>query len=147
MSSAEDDEAPSRWPRLPIFPLPRVQLFPHALLPLHVFEPRYREMVKDALDGEGLIAVAALEPGFEADYHGRPAVRAVIGVGEVIGHEALADGRCNILLRGVARARIHAELPPRQSYRLVDATELVDLRMPALDAGGAQQTLALLANE
>src|SRR6185369_8808617 len=113
MSSAEDDEPPSRWQGLPIFPLPRVQLFPHALLPLHVFEPRYRDMVRDAMAGPRLIAVAALEPGFEADYHGRPAVRAVVGVGEVIGHEALEDGRCNILLRGVARARIDTELPPR----------------------------------
>src|SRR3954468_6937935 len=96
--SAEEDDPPSRWQGLPIFPLPRVQLFPHALLPLHVFEPRYRDMVKDALAGPRLIAVAPREPGFETDYPARPAVRPIIGVGEVIGHEALEDGRHNILL-------------------------------------------------
>src|SRR4051794_14779459 len=141
MSSAE------RWHRLPIFPLPRVQLFPHALLPLHVFEPRYRDMVRDAMAGPRLIAVAALEPGFEADYHGRPAVRAIVGAGEVIGHEALEDGRSNILLRGVARARIEQELPARESYRLVDATELPDERPTGLDVDGARDTLVLLADQ
>jgi Lon protease-like protein len=141
MSSAE------RWPRLPIFPLPRVQLFPHALLPLHVFEPRYRDMVRDAMAGPRLIAVAALEPGFEADYHGRPAVRAVVGVGEVIGHEALEDGRSNILLRGVARARIERELPAHESYRLVEATRLADERPAGLDVERARETLVLLADQ
>ncbi len=148
MSSADSGgDPPARWHRLPIFPLPRVQLFPHALLPLHVFEPRYRDMVKDAMAGPRLIAVAALEPGFESDYHGRPAVRAVIGVGEVIGHEALEDGRANILLRGVARARIDEELPARERYRLVDATELPDVRRPGVDSGGARETLVLLADQ
>src|SRR5689334_23095164 len=60
----DEDEPPARWLALPIFPLPKVQLFPHALLPLHVFEPRYRDMVRDAMAGPRLIAVAALEPGF-----------------------------------------------------------------------------------
>jgi Lon protease-like protein len=148
MSSADPGGEPrSRWHRLPIFPLPRVQLFPHALLPLHVFEPRYRDMVKDAMAGPRLIAVAALEPGFESDYHGRPAVRAVIGVGEIIGHEGLEDGRANILLRGVARARIDEELPAHERYRVVDATELPDVYRPGLDKGGARETLVLLADQ
>jgi Lon protease-like protein len=82
-----------------IFPLPQVALFPHAILPLHVFEPRYREMVRDCLAGDRKMAVASLAPGYEATYHERPAVRAVCGVGELVAHEALADGRSNILLR------------------------------------------------
>ena len=142
MSSAD-----SRWHRLPIFPLPQVQLFPHALLPLHVFEPRYRAMVKDALAGERLIAIAALEPGFTSDYHGRPSVRAIIGIGEVVGHEPLDDGRCNILLRGVARATIDHELPPAEEYRLVEANTLADAYPPRFDRQAARDTLMLLAEQ
>ncbi|HEX4460499.1 MAG TPA: LON peptidase substrate-binding domain-containing protein [Polyangia bacterium] len=137
----------ARWRRLPIFPLPQVQLFPHALLPLHVFEPRYRAMVKDALAGERLIAVAALAPGFESDYHGRPSVRATIGIGEVVGHEPLEDGRANILLRGVARATIDHELPPDEAYRLVEARALVDVYAPRFDRDSARDTLLLLAEQ
>jgi Lon protease-like protein len=146
MSSAEP-AVPARWRRLPIFPLPAVQLFPHALLPLHVFEPRYREMVRDALAGERRIAVATLLPGYEPDYEGRPEVRVVIGVGEIIGHEALPDGRSNILLRGVARARIERELPAKQSYRLVDAATLDDELPSGANLGAALTTLKLLAEQ
>jgi Lon protease-like protein len=132
---------------LPIFPLPRVQLFPHALLPLHVFEPRYRDMVRDVVAGARLIAVAALEPGFESDYGGRPPVRAIVGVGSVVGHEPLEDGRANIVLRGLARARIERELPPEKRYRLVDATTLADRLRDDFDAGAARATLVLLADQ
>ena len=139
---------PPRWPRLPIFPLPNVQLFPHALLPLHVFEPRYRDLVRDAMGGERLIAVASFEPGYEANYHGRPAVRPIIGVGAVVGHEALGDdGRANIVLRGLTRARIERELPPDRAYRLVDAATVADELGGALDAAAARDTLVLLADQ
>ncbi len=138
---------PARWPRLPIFPLPNVQLFPHALLPLRVFEPRYRDLVRDVMAGERLIAVAAFEPGYEANYHGRPAVRPLIGVGAVVGHEPTGDGRANIVLRGVARARIERELPPDQSYRLVDAATVGDELAAGLDTAAARDTLVLLADQ
>lgn len=137
----------ARWSRLPIFPLPRVQLFPHALLPLHVFEPRYRDMVRDAMAGERLIAVVALEPGFEADYHGRPPVRPIIGVGRVVGHEPLEEGRANIVLRGLARARIERELPPAERYRLVDAAAVDDRLQRDFDTTAARETLLLLADQ
>ena len=55
---------------IPIFPLPNVVLFPNMLLPLHIFEPRYREMVEDALNGEGLIGMALLKEGWQNDYYG-----------------------------------------------------------------------------
>jgi Lon protease-like protein len=132
--------------RLPIFPLPNVQLFPHALLPLHVFEPRYRALVKDCLDGNHVVAIATLEPGFEEDYEGRPPVKRICGVGMVIGHEPLPDGRSNILVRGLSRAEILSELPPDRAYRLVQARPLED-RIPAtLDRPAAVQTLMLLAD-
>ncbi len=144
MSSADSLQ---RWRRLPIFPLPQVQLFPHALLPLHIFEPRYRALVKDALAGERLIAIAALEPGYGDDYHGRPTVRTIIGIGEVVGHEPLEGGRSNILLRGIARATIDHELPPAEAYRLVDASALVDAYPPRFDRDAARDTLLVLAEQ
>jgi Lon protease-like protein len=135
------------WSKLPIFPLPGVQLFPHALLPLHVFEPRYRDMVRDAMAGERLIAIASFEPGYEANYHGRPAVRPIVGVGAVVGHEPLGEGRANIVLRGLARARIERELPPDQSYRLVDAAVVDDRVADGFDDNAARDTLVLLADQ
>ncbi len=138
-------ELPARFSRLPIFPLPDVHLFPHALLPLHVFEQRYRDLVRDALAADRLIAIAALEPGYERDYHGRPPVRAIVGVGRIVGHEALPDGRSNIVLRGVALARIERELPPELGYRLVEAARLRD-RAPT-DPAAVRETLVLLADQ
>ncbi|HXU70947.1 MAG TPA: LON peptidase substrate-binding domain-containing protein [Polyangia bacterium] len=139
---------PPRWARLPIFPLPSVQLFPHALLPLRVFEPRYRDMVRHAMAGERLIAIAALEPGYEPEYHNRPAVRPVIGVGAIVGHEPIGDeGHANIILRGVVRARIERELPPDQSFRLVDAVTIDDQCDPSFDQQAGRDTLVLLADQ
>ena len=111
---------------LPIFPLPDVVLFPGALLPLHVFEQRYRDMTRDVLAGSRLMAVVRLKPGYEAEYEGRPAVHDVAGVGYVIAAEQLGDGRYNIVLRGVGRVRIAEELPPTRTYRAVRAELLVD---------------------
>ena len=132
---------------MPIFPLPQVQLFPHALLPLHVFEPRYRALTKDALAGSRLIALPLLEPGYEERYEERPPVRAVCGVGKILEHEALPDGRANILLQGLTRARILEELPPAQPYRLVRLSPLPDVLPAAFDAASAHRTLLLLADQ
>jgi Lon protease-like protein len=111
---------------LPIFPLPNAALFPTAALPLHVFEPRYRELVRDALLGNRAMAVARLKPGFESSYEGRPPVFEVSGAGIIEAHRELGDGRFDILLRGVTRVRILNEHPPLQKYRLVNAESLVD---------------------
>ena len=139
---------PPRWSRLPIFPLPGVQLFPHALLPLHVFEPRYRDMVRDAMAGERLIAIASFEPGYEANYHGRPSVRSIIGVGSIIGHEPIGEGRANIVLRGLTRARIERELPPAaEAYRMVEADTVADEVASGFDGGAARDMLILLADQ
>jgi Lon protease-like protein len=111
---------------VPIFPLPDVTFFPHTLLPLHVFESRYRAMVMDALARDRRLCVVKLRPGFEATYAGKPAVHAVGGVGEVVSWERLANGRYNILVRGDARLRIDRELPTDTLYRLVAGTTLQD---------------------
>lgn len=112
--------------QLPIFPLPDVVLFPHTMLPLHVFEPRYRQMVQECLAGDRRLAMALLKPGWEKGYYGRPPVYPIAGVGEIIQHEALSDGRFNILVRGTMRVGISAELPPDKPYRIVRARPLPD---------------------
>jgi hypothetical protein len=94
---------------LPLFPLPNVVLFPNVFLPLHVFEPRYREMIADVLTSDRLIGMVLLRPGWEHDYEGRPSVYP-IGCSGVITHvERTSDGRYNIVLRGVERFRIVEE--------------------------------------
>jgi Lon protease-like protein len=114
---------------LSIFPLPQMTLFPGAVLPLHVFEPRYREMVREALDGRPLIAIARLKPGFESDYEGRPPVFDVCGVGMIESCSERPDGRFDLTLRGLARARILQELPPVRAFRQVRAA-LLEARVP-----------------
>jgi Lon protease-like protein len=101
---------------LPLFPLPNVVLFPNVFLPLHVFEARYREMVADALQGDRLIGMVLLRPGWEHGYEGRPAVFPVGCVGVITHVEQLDNGRYNIVLRGVERFRIVSEDHSR-SYR------------------------------
>ncbi len=102
---------------VPIFPLPEVVLFPRTILPLHVFEPRYREMLEDALAGDRVIAVALLKPGYGPLYYTRRApIHHTIGVGQIVGSEQVEDGNYNMLLRGVGRARLVEEKSDR-AYR------------------------------
>jgi Lon protease-like protein len=111
---------------VPIFPLPDVTFFPHTLMPLHVFEARYRVLVIDALERDRRLAVMRLQPGYEATYAGKPPVHAVGGLGEIVSCERLATGRYNILLRGECRVRLEQELPTDTLYRVVRARRLVD---------------------
>lgn len=94
---------------VPLFPLPNVVLFPRAVLPLHIFEERYKAMTADALRGRRQMAMALLRPGWEKNYHGRPAIEPVVCVGTILSHERLPDGRYNFLLQGEIRARIVRE--------------------------------------
>ena len=99
-------------PTIPIFPLPNVVLFPNVFLPLHIFEPRYRQMVSDALTGERMIGMVLLQPGYEPDYDGVPPVYEIGCAGLITHVERLTDGRFNIVLRGLERFRIVNEEPP-----------------------------------
>jgi len=101
---------------LPLFPLPNVVLFPNVFLPLHIFEPRYREMVADALASDRMIGMVLLRPGWERDYEGRPPVYPVGCSGVLTHSEQLSDGRYNLVLRGIERFRIVEEDQAR-SYR------------------------------
>lgn len=96
---------------LPVFPLPRVVFFPGTHLPLHVFEPRYRALMRDCIGGGKLVmAVTLLKPGYEANYEGRPPMHDICTVGRIEQHEELPDGRFNLVLRGLARVKLR-ELP------------------------------------
>jgi ATP-dependent Lon protease len=109
-----------------LFPLPNLVMFPHVVQPLHIFEPRYCDLLEDALAGDKLIAMVLLEPGWERDYEGRPALAPVACVGKIMAHERLPTGRHNILLRGMRRAAIRRELPPRTSFRQAHVDVLED---------------------
>jgi Lon protease-like protein len=113
-----------------LFPLPNVVLFPKVVQGLHVFEPRYRQLVKDALDGDRFIAIALLKPGWEDQYEDKPAIEPVACLGRVTWHEKLADGRFNLRLRGIARLRIVEEIRTDRLYRVARAETLTET-MPA----------------
>jgi uncharacterized protein len=103
----------------PLFPLPNVVLFPHGLLPLHIFEPRYRQMTADALEGEQLIAMSLLRPGWEHwQGHQPPPIHTMVGLGQIIAHERIDDGRYMLVLRGLARAKVIREEDVELPYRI-----------------------------
>jgi uncharacterized protein len=110
---------------IPLFPLPNVVLFPHVCLPLHIFEPRYREMVSDALDGDRMIGMVLLRPGWEGDYEGRPAIYDVGCAGLITHAERTADGRYNLVLRGLEKFRVQQE-DHQRSYRMADVDTLLE---------------------
>jgi Lon protease-like protein len=110
-------------PTIPIFPLPNVVLFPNVFLPLHIFEPRYRAMVTDALAGDRIIGMTLLRPGFERDYEGRPPVYPIGCAGLITHSDRLADGRFDIVLRGIEKFRIEGEDASRP-YRLAHVQSL-----------------------
>lgn len=122
-----------------LFPLPNLVMFPGALQPLHVFEPRYVELLEDALAGDRLIAMALLAPGWEKEYEGRPPIAPTVCVGRIVSHAPTDSGRYNLLLLGARRARIDEELPPKRSFRQARVTLLDDV----YDQTGAAQRDAL----
>jgi uncharacterized protein len=97
-------------PVIPLFPLPTTVFYPSTSLPLHIFEPRYRNMVEDALNGIGEIGIILLKPGWESDYQGTPEVMTIGCVGKIERHSKLPDGKYNILLAGLYRFRILNEI-------------------------------------
>lgn len=119
---------------LPIFPLDDVVLLPGALLPLHIFEDRYREMTRDALEGHQLLCMTRI-----ADDSEPPDVHTVAGIGRIIAARETDDGRYYLLLRGVARVRIEEELPASRSYRRVRAV--------VLDGDATARPMVLTATE
>lgn len=118
-NSSSSDSLQDFSGRVPLFPLPDAVLFPHVLMPLMIFEPRYREMVKDVLAGDKLIAMALLEPDWEDTYETKQAaICSTVCVGQISSWECLPDGRYQLVLEGVARAWILSEEPTVKPYRI-----------------------------
>jgi Lon protease-like protein len=120
----------------PLFPLPSLVLFPDSIVPLRIFEDRYRAMVKDALQGDRLIATALLKPGWETQYAGNPPIHGRVCVGSIVSHETQKDGRYEILLYGLFRAEIRREVqiaPYRKAALLVTADEVHDSQVRDID--------------
>ena len=126
---------------IPLFPLPGVALFPDLPLPLHIFEPRYRQMLKDALAGSKFIGIVQVRPGES----GEPKPIFSIGCAGVIeGVAELEDGRSNIVLRGVSRFRVEEELPEGRVYRVARVTPLIE---KLLDEDALTNSLARVLHE
>ena len=132
-------------PVVAVFPLPDVVFFPHTILPLHVFEMRYRAMVKDALEGASRLAVALLQPGWRTDYEGSPAFYPVATIGRIEALEKTRDGRYHFRLVGEARVRL-GEVRKKTPYRLVRYEPLPERAIDDRDPDIQRAKLDLLAS-
>jgi Lon protease-like protein len=132
-----------------LFPLPNLVLFPGVVQPLHIFEPRYRQMIEDALAADELVAMALMKPGWEPHYEGRPAIYSTVCIGKIVTHARLDDGRFNLLLQGLQRAAIEREIATDRLYRMAEVTPLAttgnadDSQVLALGANMRRQFLRL----
>jgi len=126
VSSEALDRVRNAAGRLKVFPLPSVVLLPGTVQPLHIFEQRYRDLVKEALETDGVFAMAQVLPGHEARLAGTPDLEPMLCAGIIGMHEQLEDGRYNLVLVGVARARLVKEWPRRAAFREVEAEVLED---------------------
>lgn len=145
--SATPDKAPGADklpPTIPIFPLPDTVLFPNVSLPLHIFEPRYRAMVADALKGDRIIGMVLLQPGYEANYEGRPPIYPIGSAGVITQVQQLPDGRFNIVLQGLVKFRVTGEDNSRP-YRLAHVNAMPELPTDEEKAGLRKQRQRLEA--
>ena len=131
-SVLQQSSNPSTLPaEIPLFPLPETSLFPGVSRPFLIYEPRYREMIADALKGDKIIGMVRLRPGFEKDYEGRPPIYGVGCAGTIEKYEQLPDGRYVILLRGLTTFRVVSEggAPPgaRKPYRVARVETVPEL--------------------
>jgi Lon protease-like protein len=114
-----------------VFPLPDCVMIPHTLMPLHIFEDRYRQMTVDSLDSAGIIAMGLFQDDVTQDEYmnGRPALRPYVCVGQIQEYQKTEDGRFVFLLGGICRATIQEEIP-NEPYRLVQIKVLHDEPIP-----------------
>ncbi len=118
-----------------LFPLPKLVMFPHVMQPLHIFEPRYRALLADALAGDQLIVMTLLAPGWENDYDGRPPLLPIGCLTRVATHQKQPADRSNVLLLGLRRVRLVRELAPLQPFREAEV-EIVEDEYPPAGAAG-----------
>lgn len=127
-----------------LFPLPGLVVFPNVVQALHVFEPRYRQMLADSLQDDQLIAMATLADGWQGDYDGQPPLHSRVCLGKVTSHSMLEDGCSNILLVGLRRARIINEVPSDRLYRMAKIELIQDEYLPECDGRRCQLQQDLL---
>ncbi|MGH7900797.1 MAG: LON peptidase substrate-binding domain-containing protein [Thermodesulfobacteriota bacterium] len=111
---------------VPLFPLPNVVFFPNSLLPLHVFEPRYRQMVDDIIESERIIGMVLLKPGWEKDYYGNPEIFNIACMGKIVSIEEMNEGKSNIVLYGLKRIKIN-DIVNEIPYRVASVKVLEDV--------------------
>ncbi|NQU23124.1 MAG: LON peptidase substrate-binding domain-containing protein [Candidatus Nealsonbacteria bacterium] len=116
-----------------LFPLPNLVMFPHVMQPLHIFEPRYRDLLEESIADDRLIAMSVLQPNWEKDYDGRPPIYPFACLGRVATYHRLDDGTYNVLLLGLRRIRVLQELKPVKTYREAEV-ELCEDRDPTMPA-------------
>jgi Lon protease-like protein len=131
---------------LPIFPLPNLVFFPNTRMPLHIFEPRYRKMIADALERDKRFGIVLLRPGWETEYFGAPAVHQFGTVGTIEQAVALDDGRYNILVRGDMRFRIVGEIT-NDPYRTARVIATPETQRTPDEAYAQREWLAELARQ
>jgi Lon protease-like protein len=117
---------------LPLFPLPNVVLFPNMLLPLYIFEPRYKKMIQDCLRGNRLLGIILLRKDWEKE-EGDPTPYEVGGMGQIIKSTKLPNGNMNILVRGVSKIRILEYLEVDEPYRVARIEGIRDRFEPSED--------------
>jgi len=135
------DDVPAGWPPsessvarvVPLFPLPNLFLFPGTVVPLHVFEPRYRQMIEDSLDGPGRLVIGTILEGHQDEISQAPPVHPIAGLGEIARHERLPDGRFVIMLVGLTRVLVR-EVPSDRLYRLVEIEPLEEVQVQVDEA-------------
>lgn len=127
---------------LKVFPLHGVAVLPGTPAPFHIFEPRYKALVADALEGDRILAVPGLFGKSDA-LAMRPPLRAICGAGIIESEQKYPDGRYDIVVRGLARVRLVEELPPKKPYREFHA-EILEDRYPRGGAGALDGELEAL---
>jgi len=148
---------------IPFFPLPNIVFFPNTYLPLHIFEPRYRAMIEDTVAQSDCIGMALLKDGWEQKYYQAPPIHDLGCVGQIVSAKKLADGRFNIVLKGLCRGRYKEQsvsTPYRQAkVQLIPDTEesitldpftrtkLVEMAVSYLDLKKAKDLSDLLTSE
>jgi Lon protease-like protein len=131
---------------LPLFPLPNVVFYPHTRMPLHIFEPRYRQLISDVLDADQRFGIVLPRAGWEADYYGRPPLHEYGTMGTIEQALPLDDGRFNILIRGDVRFRIVGETS-HLPYRIARVVEVPETPADATEAYAQRQWLAELSRQ
>lgn len=123
---------------LPLFPLPSAVLFPRTHMPLHIFEPRYRAMMEDIMQGEQKFGFAQLREGFENDYFGSPPIYRTITAARVLCADRLEDGRWNLIAEGIERCLVLEETQ-KDPYRIARVEPLAE----SIDPRHREECIAL----